>query len=60
MTPADLRAWRKAHGFRSQQSLAARLGIAWRTVNNYESGETPIPVQFRYALAAIQAGLDPL
>ena len=42
-TPAELRAWRKAHGW-TQVQLAEELGVSRRLVQYYEAGKVRIPL----------------
>lgn len=42
MTPADFKAARRELGL-SQNALAARMGIADRTIRRWEKGTVPIP-----------------
>lgn len=57
--------WRKEHGY-SRQKLADKLDMGVATIRMYETGKRydgytlKIPVYFRYALAAIGAGLMPV
>ena len=56
MHSTDLRAWRKAGGFTRKQ-LAARLGISWFTICEWEHGRHRIPVAVALVLAH-HAALD--
>lgn len=52
----DLRAWRKLHGL-TQAALAQRLGIAWLTVQRWESGDQHAPPYLRLLLKALETEL---
>ena len=54
MISTDLRAWRKAHGLRVKQ-LAAKLGISWHTLSEWEQGRHRIPGPVRLALERLEA-----
>jgi len=49
MKAAELKAWRAAHGI-SQRRLAAQLGVTFRIVQYWESGEVTPPYMLHLAL----------
>ncbi len=53
MTPAQLKAWRKKHGY-SQSQLAAALGYKTLTVSKWERGVNPIPAHMPVTLKGLE------
>jgi len=51
MIPAELKQWRERFGL-TQAELAKRLGVTRNTIQNYESGATPLPATLEQACAA--------
>jgi transcriptional regulator with XRE-family HTH domain len=45
LTPADLRAWREAHGL-TQAAMAERCGIPRKTLEGLEQGRRPTSALF--------------
>ncbi|MCB7127966.1 MAG: helix-turn-helix transcriptional regulator [Candidatus Brocadiales bacterium] len=52
MTPDELRAWRAERNL-SQRALAERIGWHWRTIQEYEAGNMPIPRKFELAMIGL-------
>lgn len=52
MTPADFRDWRKRHKL-TQRQAAETFGISHRTIQNIESGTSPIKPMLELACEAI-------
>lgn len=53
---SELRAWRRAHGL-TQAQLAARLGVAWLTLQRWESGYAAAPAYLFLALKGLDSEL---
>ncbi len=54
MTPKQLKAWRKKHGY-SQSQLARALGYTTITVSKWERGANPIPAHMAVTLRGLEA-----
>jgi transcriptional regulator with XRE-family HTH domain len=53
MTPEDLKAWRKSHGYK-QVDLACALGVIPLTVTRWETGVRQIPPFLHLALRCLE------
>lgn len=55
MTGSELKAWRKANGYETQESLQRELGIGSRgTISAWENATDPLPRILELALIALQ------
>lgn len=59
LDPAFFVEWRKGRGM-TQAKLAERLRMSLAGLKKWEGGERKIPAYIGLALAAIDAGLDPV
>ena len=55
MTGGELRAWRKANGYQTQEALQRELGIKSRgTISAWENASEPLPRLVELALKALE------
>lgn len=59
MTPASIRAWRLSRGMTLAEASAA-VGVTLSCWHRWENGSRPAPWMLGLALAAKDAGLEPL